>query len=149
MADFGVYFDTGVLVKLYYLEPGSQKVAARAAKQTSLPFPRLAEIELRNALRVLHGRKLLTADELSATLTMIDDDLRASRLQRLLPDPVSVHECAEDLSRRHAARTQGRALDLLHVSHAVVSDIPRFFTGDHRQADLAKCAGLHVEFLEV
>ena len=149
MADFRVYFDTGTLVKLYYLEPGSPQVTARAAKEKSLPFPSLAEIELRNALRVLHGRKLLTADELSSALAMIDDDLRAGRLRRLLPDPLSVHECAEDLSHRHAARTKCRALDLLHVGHAVVSDIPRFFTGDHRQADLAKCAGLQVEFLEV
>ena len=149
MADFRVYFDTGALVKLYYLEPGSPQVAARAAREKFLPFPPLAEIELRNALRVLHGRKLLTAGELSAALGMIDDDLRAGRLRRLLPDPLSVHECAEDLSRRHAARTKCRALDLLHVSHAVVADVPRFFTGDHRQAELAKCTGLRVEFLEV
>ena len=100
-------------------------------------------------MRVLHGRKLLGAGELSAALGMIDDDLRAGRLRRLLPDPLSVHECAEDLSRRHAARTKCRALDLLHVSHAVVADVPRFFTGDHRQAELAKCAGLRVELLEV
>lgn len=149
MADFRLYFDTGTLVKLYYLEPGSPQVTARAAKEKSLPFPPLAEIELRNALRVLHGRKLLAADELSAALAMIDDDLRTGRLRRLLPDPLTLHECAEDLSRRHAARTKCRALDLLHVSHAVVSDIPRVFTGDHRQADLAQCAGLQVEFLEV
>ena len=149
MADFRVYFDTGALVKLYYLEPGSPQVVARATKEKSLPFPPLAEIELRNALRVLHGRKLLSAGELSAALGMIDDDLRAGRLRRLLPDPLAVHECAEDLSRRHAARTKCRALDLLHVSHAVVENISRFFTGDHRQADLAKCAGLRVEFLEV
>jgi predicted nucleic acid-binding protein len=147
VADFRVYLDTGTLVKLYYLEPGSTQVAARAAKEKSLPFPPLAEIELRNALRVLHGRKQLAAEELSAALAMIDDDLRAGRLRRLQPDPLSVHECAEDLSRRHAARTKCRALDLLHVSQAVVSDIPRFFTGDNRQADLAKCAGLQVEFL--
>ena len=149
MADFRVYFDTGALVTLYYLEPGSTQVAARAAKEKSLPFPPLAEIELRNALRVLHGRKLIAASELSAALAMIDDDLRAGRLRRLRPDPLTVSECAEDLSRRHAARTKCRALDLLHVSHAVVAEVPRFFTGDHRQADLAKCAGLQVELLQV
>ena len=149
MADFRAYFDTGTLVKLYYLEPGSPQVAARAAKEKSIPFPPLAEIELRNALRVLHGRKLLAASEISAALAMIDDDLRAGRLRRLLPNPLAVHECAEDLSRRHAARTKCRALDLLHISHAVVENIPRFFTGDHRQADLAQCAGLQVEFLKV
>lgn len=149
MADFGIYFDTGALVKLYYLEPGSTKVTARATKEKSLPFPPLAEIELRNALRVLQGRKLLADDELTLVLNMIDDDLLAGRLRRMRPDPLAVHECAEDLSRRHAARTKCRALDLLHVSHAVVARIPRFFTGDQRQADLAKCSGLQVEFLRV
>lgn len=149
MADFGVYFDTGVLVKLYYLEPGSQKVAARAAKETALPFPPLAEIELRNALRVLHGRGLLDAQELPLALGMIDEDVSGGRLRRLPADKVEVYETAEELSLRHAARTKCRALDLLHVSHAVVAGIPRFFTGDQRQADLAKLAGLRVEFLRI
>jgi predicted nucleic acid-binding protein len=147
VAEFRVYFDTGVLVKLYYLEPGSPQVAARATQEPFLPFPSLAEIELRNALRVLHGRKLLEADELVSALALIDEDTRAGRLRRLSPDPLAVHECAEDLSRRHAARTKCRALDLLHVSHAVVCGIPRLFTGDRRQAELAECAGLQVELL--
>lgn len=149
MADFGVYFDTGVLVKLYYLEPGSQKVAARAAKETALPFPPLAEIELRNALRVLQGRGLLTAEELPLALGMIDEDIAGGRLRRVPADNMEVYERAEELSLRHAARTKCRALDLLHVSHAVVARIPRFFTGDQRQAKLAKLAGLHVEFLRI
>lgn len=148
MADFRVYFDTGVLVKLYFLEAGSPQVAARATEEKALPFPLLAEIELRNALRVLHGRKLLEAGELASALALIDEDTGAGRLRRLPPDPLAVHECAEDLSRRHAARTKCRALDLLHVSHAVVCGIPRLFTGDRRQAELGEAAGLHVEFLK-
>jgi predicted nucleic acid-binding protein len=147
VADLRVYFDTGVLVKLYYLEPGSPQATARAIKEPSLPLPSLTEIELRNALRVLHGRKLLDAGELSSALAMIDEDTLAGRLRRLSPEPLAVHECAEDLSRRHAARTKCRALDLLHVSQAVVCGIPRLYTGDHRQAELAEYAGLQVEFL--
>lgn len=149
VADFGAYFDTGVLVKLYYLEAGSQKVAARAAKETALPFPPLAEIELRNALRVLQGRGLLSAQELRSALGMIDEDVSGGRLRRLPTDKVEVYETAEELSLRHAARTKCRALDLLHVSHAVVARIPCFFTGDQRQAGLAKLAGLRVEFLRI
>lgn len=149
VADFRVYFDTGVLVKLYYLEPGSQKVAARAAKETSIPFPPLADIELRNALRVLHGRGLLDAEELPSAIEMIDEDIAGGRLRRISSDNTEVYECAEELSRRHAADTKCRALDLLHVSHAVVSKIPRFFTGDQRQAKLAALAGLRVEFLRI
>jgi len=149
VADFRVYFDTGVLVKLYYLEPGSHKVAARAAKEKSLPFPPLAEIELRNALRVLHGRGLLDAEQLPLALGMMDEDITGGRLRRTSSDSAQVYECAEELSRRHAAGTKCRALDLLHVSHAVVAKIPRFFTGDQRQAELATLAGLRVEFLRI
>ena len=149
MADFGVYFDTGVLVKLYYLEPGSQKVAARAANETALPFPQLAELELRNALRVLQSRGLLSAQQLHSALGMIDEDVSGGRLRRLPTNNVEVYEYAEELSLRYAARTKCRALDLLHVSHAVVARIPCFFTGDQRQADLAKLAGLRVEFLRI
>ena len=146
-ADFRVYFDTGVLVKLYYLEPGSIPVAARAAREIRLPFPPLAEIELRNALRLLHGRGLLRASQLASALALIDEDLAGGRLTRCPAEPAKLHACAEDLSRRYAARTKCRTLDLLHVSHAVVAAVPRFFTGDHRQANLAKLAGLRVELL--
>ena len=40
--DFRVYFDTGILVKLYYLEPGSIEVAALAGREIRLPFSALA-----------------------------------------------------------------------------------------------------------
>jgi len=145
--DFGVYFDTGVLVKLYYLEAGSAQVAARAAREIRLPFFPLVEIELRNALRLLHGRGLLRLNQLASALALIDEDIAAGRLTRGSAEPVALHACAEELSRRHAARTKCRTLDLLHVSQAVVNAIPRFFTGDHRQAALAKLAGLKVELL--
>jgi hypothetical protein len=80
---------------------------------------------------------------------MIDDDISGGRLRRVSADHAQVYERAEELSLRHAARTKCRALDLLHVSHAVVSRIPRFFTGDQRQAKLAELAGLKVEFLRI
>ena len=145
--DFRVYFDTGVLVKLYYLEAGSAQVAARAAREIRLPFFPLVEIELRNALRLLHGRGLLRLNQLASALALIDEDIAAGRLTRGSAEPAALHACAEELSRRHAARTKCRTLDLLHVSQAVVTAIPRFFTGDHRQAALAKLAGLKVELL--
>lgn len=134
---------------MYYLEPGSQRVAVRAAKETSLPFPPLAENELRNALRVLHGRGLLTSEELPSAMGMIEEDISGGRLRRVPADSIEVYEHAEELSQRHAARTKCRALDLLHVSHAAVAGIPRFFTGDQRQAELAKLAGLRVEYLGI
>lgn len=145
--EFRVYFDTGVLVKLYYLEPGSAQVAARAAREVRLPFPPLIEIELRNALRLLQGRGLLFPTQLASALALIDEDIAAGRLVRSSAEPAALHACAEELSRRHGARTKCRTLDLLHVSHAVVAAIPRFFTGDHRQAALAKLAGLRVDLL--
>ena len=84
-----------------------------------------------------------------ARMTSTISDISGGRLRRVSADHAQVYERAEELSLRHADRTKCRALDLLHVSHAVVSRIPRFFTGDQRQAKLAELAGLKVEFLRI
>ncbi|MFP4166953.1 MAG: hypothetical protein ACLFUF_07295 [Opitutales bacterium] len=64
MTEFSHYFDTGVLVKIYHLEPGSPEAAKHIQKAGILPLPFLAEMELRNSLRVLEGRKQLSRDQL-------------------------------------------------------------------------------------
>jgi len=147
VADFRVYFDSGLLVKLYHLEAGSQEVARRARAEPRLPLTALAGIETRNALRVLAGRKVIRPAQLEAALAMFDDDLAGGRLSRLQPDAGAVQDMAENLSARHAADTKCRTLDLLHVAMACVAGIPNFLTGDRRQADLARAAGLRTRLL--
>ena len=148
-ARFRVYFDSGVLVKLYHLEAGSRKAAEKAVCEPSLPLSFLAEMEVRNALRVLHGRGALNREILKESLQALDSDIRCGRLRHLRPNPDEVEAEAEKLSRKHAAATLCRTLDLLHVSTARVSGIPRLCTGDKRQADLAARSGLKVDFWEI
>ncbi len=147
MAEFSHYFDSGVLVKIYHLEPGSRQTAKRVRKAGPIPLPFLAEMEMRNALRVLHGRGSLSENKLEAALSLMDSDIRDARLIRIMPDAASVASCAERLSRRFGAQTLCRTLDLLHVSLAVVLKASHFHTGDKRQASLAKKEGIQVSFL--
>jgi predicted nucleic acid-binding protein len=146
---FRAYIDTGVLVKLYHLEAGSREATERVRSEPKWPLPFLCEIELRNALRVLCGRGTVTEEALRFSLAALDDDIATGRLARVAPDPAKVATAAEDLSRQHASATLCRALDLLHVAAARVLKIPRFVTGDARQAALADRAGLEVDFLRI
>lgn len=142
-------FDSGLLVKLYHLEAGSAEVARRVRRQRWVPLVFLAEIEIRNALRVLHGRGRYDAGTLRRALAAVEEDVAAGRLRRLAPEEGEVRREAEELSDRHAAGTLCRTLDILHVAYARVLGARTFHTGDRRQADLAKRAGLRVSFLEV
>lgn len=147
MAKFPQYFDSGVLVKIYHLEPGSPEASKRIKRTGRLPLPFLSEMEIRNALRVLHGRKQLSKEQLAEAQSLIDSDIREGRLARIAPDQAKVAATAEKLSRSFSASTLCRTSDLLHVSLAVVLEVSHFHTGDHRQAALARKAGLHVSFL--
>jgi predicted nucleic acid-binding protein len=147
VAEFSHYFDSGVLVKIYHLEPGSPEASKRIKRAGCLPLPFLTEMEIRNALRVLHGRKQLSKVQLEAAQALIDSDIRGGRLARIAPEPAKVAATAENLSRSFSAATLCRTLDLLHVSLAVVLEVSHFHTGDRRQAALARKAGLRVSFL--
>lgn len=144
MTEFTHYFDSGVLVKIYHLEPGSQEVSQRVERAGRLPLPFLAEMEVRNALRVLQGRKQLAKETLDRAMSLIDSDIRAGRLVRVSPVPAEVAAIAESLSLNHAAATLCRTLDLLHVAMARNLGVSQFHTGDRRQAHLARKAGLKV-----
>ncbi len=147
VAEFTEYFDSGVLVKIYHLEPGSREAASRVRRAGLIPLPFLAEMEMRNALRVLHGRNQLTEEVLEGALSLMDSDIRQGRLARIVPDAAKVASTAERLSRNFSARSLCRTLDLLHVSIAVALGVARFHTGDKREAALARKAGLRVSFL--
>jgi len=142
------YFDSGVLVKIYHAEAGSSEAMRLVSAEPVVPLPFLAEMEVRNALRVICGRGVITPEVLRKALAALDDDLAAGRLLRLAYDPVELETTAEALSRDHASETLCRTLDLLHVSLARVAGASRFVTGDARQASLARRAGMTVRFLQ-
>ncbi len=137
-----VYFDSSALVKIYVTEAHSDRARREAQTVPQLPLTWLHVLEIGNALRVLAGRKLLTADESRALLDQFEDDRQAQRLADVSPDWPKVFHEAVQLSRRHAEKLLCRSLDVLHVAAAVEVGCARFVSADERQLALAKAAGL-------
>ncbi|MCW5550177.1 MAG: type II toxin-antitoxin system VapC family toxin [Opitutaceae bacterium] len=137
-----VYFDSSALVKIYVTEAHSDRARAEARAVPQLPLTWLHTLETGNALRVLVGRKLLTAEEARALLDDFEDDRQAQRLAEVTPDwPKVFHESVQ-LSRRHAAKLLCRSLDIMHVALAVELGCNRFVSADERQLALAQAVGL-------
>jgi len=137
------------MVKLYHFEPGSEEAAMRAAALPGLPLSFIAEIELRNTLRALHGRQVISETKLHAALSSIDEDIAKGQLRKLHIDPVATEQLALRLSEDHTSKFLSRTLDILHVANALVAGLQVFITADRRQAQLAEAAGLEVEFIEI
>ena len=139
-----VYFDSGVLVKLYVQEPGSEKVIELAGREEQIPFTQLHDLEIRNAVRAQFGRELISHVEHDLAIAALDEDLRANRLKTVKLDWQPVYSKAEQLSSSYTADILCRTLDILHVAAAVSISCTRFITGDKRQAAFAEKAGLSI-----
>ena len=137
-----VYFDSSALVKIYVTEAQSERARSEAQAVPQLPLTWLHTLEVGNALRVLTGRKLLTAAEARALLDQFEDDRQTQRLADVALEWPKVFHEAEQLSRRHSAQLLCRSLDILHVAVAAELGCTRFVSADGRQLALAKAAGL-------
>ncbi|MDQ8206609.1 type II toxin-antitoxin system VapC family toxin [Coraliomargarita sp. SDUM461003] len=149
MKDTSLYFDTSSLLKLYNEENGSREVIAIAQSQAIIPLSFIGEMELRNSLRVLYGRKRIHAEELEQALLYIEEDIASGRLQRLHPDPLRIENQCFELSRLYSADNLCRTLDILHVATAIISNIKHFVTCDKRQAQLAAEVGLNLSYIDL
>jgi predicted nucleic acid-binding protein len=144
----GAYVDSGVLVKLYVRERNS---AAAAQIVTAFPSVKLypfQELEIRNTLRALAGRTVITDAQRAAAEHEFERDLILGRLQRATPDWRQVFQIAARLSIDHTAATLARSLDILHVAIAIAEQADPFITADRRQHDVAQREGLTTEILE-
>jgi predicted nucleic acid-binding protein len=138
------YFDTSALVAVYVTEVFSPIARREVALAGRVPFTSLHDLELGNALRLLHGRRLINAEELEQLLRQVAEDREAERLANAPVDIHRIFEHACELSARHAARLLCRSLDILHVSSAVALGSTRFAGADDRQLKLASTVGLTV-----
>ncbi len=141
------YFDSSVIVALYHQEQHSPEARRAVTAQATVPFTMLLDLEVRTVFRRMVGSKLLTARELAALLSQLDDDLASGRLMRPPLDFYAVFAGAEVLSALHASRLLSRSLDTLHVAAALELGCTRFVTFDARQARLAEAAGLKADQL--
>lgn len=142
------YADTGVLCSLYAPDVHTTRAAARMKRQElPLPLTWLHHLELRNALRLRVFRGEITAAQRDASLNAFLADQAGRVFIAASPAPSAVATEAERLSALHSQHLGTRSLDILHVAGALVLGANEFLTFDHRQAILAKAAGLRVPTL--
>jgi hypothetical protein len=113
-------------------------------KVGNVAFTPLHELEVRNALRALHGRKSLTLAQQQKFEALLDEDLRAGRLAPTALDLAAVFGRAAQLSAGHTSRLLCRSLDILHVAAALELGATHLVSGDERQLALANAVGLTV-----
>jgi len=136
-----IYLDTGCLLKLYYPEPESARVASLVSGHT-IAFVALHELEVSNALELKVFRKEATSTQSKTTMALIDRDARTGVLYRppLIWDDVL--KGATVLAKAHTRSLGCRSLDILHCAAADSLSATCFVTTDLRQRKLALKIGL-------
>lgn len=137
-----VYFDSSALVAAYVTEAHSGPARRELGRHLPVPWTPLHDLEVRNALRMLHGRGQIDASELRGLLAHLDQDLQAGRLARPALDLQAVFRRAEGLSAAHTPATLARTLDILHVAALVEIGCTTLVSADARQIALARAVGV-------
>ena len=142
-----LYYDSGILVKLYVREESSDAVArSLAARGEAVIVNDLHELEIRNALRLKRFRDEIGDGQLAASMAMLASDLAADRLIRGRGGSDWGSACAEAerLSATMTADLGVRTIDLLHVAAALDRTASGLVSLDHRQRAAARASGLDV-----
>ncbi len=136
-----IYLDTGCLLKLYYPEPESPRVASLVSGK-AIAFLLLHELELSNALELKIFRKEATLAQAQLTTALVQSDVGSGILHRPVLVWEDVMREATTLARRHTRTLGCRSLDILHCAAAQSLSASSFVTTDTRQRRLAMKMGL-------
>jgi predicted nucleic acid-binding protein len=136
------YFDTSALVAVYVNEAHSSTARREVSSAGQVPWTRLHELELGNALVLLRGRRIIDDRQLALLSAHVHDDREAQLLIEVPLDLQGVFDRAIALSATHSARLLTRSLDILHVASALEIGCRRFVSADDRQLLLARKMGL-------
>jgi predicted nucleic acid-binding protein len=137
------YLDTSALVRLYYPEVGSEKIAHMVAG-SSIVYTRLHALELHSAIWRKTYRGETSPGMARKCLSLVAGDLASGVLVRPRIDMDEVWDRACNLADRHCPKLGCRSLDVLHVAHALALGCKVLATADERQRVLAGRAGLRV-----
>jgi predicted nucleic acid-binding protein len=138
-----IYFDTGLLLKLYSLEPNSaQAVTLIQSHGTPIVLTGLQQTELRNALYRKRARGEITPAQLKKALKDLQHDIDSGVFLTPQVDWPEVWARADRLTAKYVLSTACRTLDTLHVAVALQLGVKVFGTTDQRQLGLARKAGL-------
>ncbi len=141
------YLDTGALVKLYILEPGSEWVQLQISDKCRLVLNPLQQSEMTNAILAAGGRGFISSSAMRKTLRNFDQDLQEGRFLREMPEWSDVWKRTDQLAREHTPKVLCRTLDILHVAIAGLTGSDVFITGDKRQ--IALCNKIAIPVREI
>ena len=137
------YYDTGVLVKLYVPEAGSDGVCEFvAARGKALLITPLHDAEARNAFALKVFRREITPREQRGLLRQWGQDLTTGRLGTQAVDWALVFRRTAAMSGEWTPNLGCRTLDVMHVASALILGAREFVTLDLRQRRLAESVGL-------
>jgi len=141
-----IYLDTGCLVKLYYPEPESQKVAA-FVRGRPICFNPLHELEFTNALHLKVFHRSASPTQVQAAAALVEADVKSGVLLPAVANWEKIFRAASDLARQHSASFGCRSLEVLHCAAAMILEATDFLTTDARQKQLAAAIGLKLGVL--
>ena len=143
------YADSSFIVSLYIPEPvrTPRAIGYMENSREALPFTPIHRLEVRNAIRLLVWSKRISATDRSRALKEIEEDLDAEVF--LIHTPINYTDSnrqAEKLGSAHTEKIGCRSADLFHVAVAVELGFKQFLSFDGKQIELARAAGLKVDF---
>jgi predicted nucleic acid-binding protein len=140
-----VYCDTSFLLSFYLTDSNSER-AIKVVEQLKNPIPytMFHRFELRNAFRLAIFRGMITPQRCKEAFQDLETDLKDATLVHRAIDWVELFRTGEVLSAAHTEKRGARALDLMHLSLALVLKSTHLYTFDVKQREIARSAGLKV-----
>src|SRR5688572_8907920 len=143
------YADSSFIVSLYVPEPERTNlaVAYMEANREALPFTPQHRLELRNAIRLLVWSKRISVTDRSRVFREIEEDLDSEVfLIHVALDYTDTYRHAEKIGATCNEKIGCRSADLFHVAAALELGLKDFLTFDEKQRQIARAAGLKVDF---
>jgi predicted nucleic acid-binding protein len=138
-----LYYDTGVLLKLYTEERESSAIRDFVTQRNErIPFHSLHHGECTSALELKAFRGECTREQSASALADVEDDLANRVLLPVAIDWVVAWRMCREMARAFAAETGCRTLDTLHIACARFLSIRDIVTTDSRQLHLAERVGM-------
>lgn len=143
MSRSSLYLDTSCLLKLFFPEPESRKVATIVASEARVVVSELGVVE---ASVQIHGRRLegLLARARAQRLEAALEQTLSMRPFEVVPFAAAALERARGQARVAQKAAHCRTLDRLHLAVMELEGIERLLTSDRRQAAAARTLGFEV-----
>jgi len=135
-----IYLDSTYLVRLYFEEPGYERVRQLAASD-AIACAQHGRAEVISALHRKFRERTITAHLYEVALEQFRDDLRADAF-RWVPLSDLVLERLELAYAKLSATTFLRAADALHLSAAAENGFPEVYSNDPKLLTAAAHFGL-------